>query len=419
MRYFAKEQNKRLIELNFEKDSKLASFFNTNEPKQILLNLESYLGKDIKPDECLLFWDEIQAVPELLAKLRWFSEDMPHLPIIAAGSLLEFVLKKHTFSMSVGRISYMYMEPLTFEEFLIAGGHEKLVQFLEAFEWSTVIPEPIHDKLIQLFKEYVFVGGMPAAVSNWSDHRSLSLLSQVHRDLITTYRDDFSKYSERIDKDRLDEVMIPIPRFLGEKFVYSKVNPDIKSALIKPAFDLLSQAKVCHRVTSSHANGVPLGAQLDKKFFKAILLDVGLCSGILDLKLDQITSINELIMINKGGIAEQVVGQLLRTINMPYIEPELYYWLREEKGSSEIDYIIQNGSRIIPIEVKTGTPGSLKSLHFFMGIRKLEIAFRINSDFPSAVDVPIKDPSGNDLKYKLLSIPFYLTGQIQRLFFSN
>lgn len=419
VRYFAKEQNKRLVELNFEKDPKLASFFNTNEPKQILLNLESYLGVDIKLNECLLFWDEIQVVPELLAKLRWFAEDMTDLPIIAAGSLLEFVLVKHTFSMPVGRISYMYMEPLSFEEFLVAGGHEKLFQFLEAFEWNRVIPEPIHDKLMQLFKEFVFVGGMPAAVFSWIENRSLLLLSQTHRDLITTYRDDFSKYSERIDKERLDEVMMSIPRFLGEKFVYSKVNPDIKSALIKPAFDLLCQARVCHRITSTHANGVPLGAQLDKKFFKSIFLDAGLCSAILGLKFDHISSIDELILVNKGGIAEQVVGQLLRTINMPYIEPELYYWLREGKGSAEIDYVIQNGSRTIPIEVKTGTSGSLKSLHFFMGLKKLEIAYRINSDFPSYVDIPTKDLEGKDLTFKFFSIPFYLIGQIHRLLNDN
>ncbi len=415
VRYFAKQQNKRLIELNFEKDPKLTALFKTNEPKQIVLNLESYLEIDIKPQDCLLFWDEIQAVPELLAKLRWFAEEMPELPIITAGSLLEFVLEKHAFSMPVGRISYMYMEPLSFEEYLAANGNEKLLQLLEAFEWNSSIPEPIHEKLMLLFKEYVFVGGMPAAAVNWIEHRSLPLLSQVHRDLVATYRDDFSKYSQHIDKERLDEVMLSVPRFLGEKFIYSKVNPDIKSIFIKPAFDLLCQAKVCHRVTSTHANGIPLGAQLNKKFFKSIFLDVGLCSAILDLKLDQITSINELILINTGGLAEQVVGQLLRTIHLPYVEPELYYWLREEKGSSEIDYVIQNGSRIIPIEVKAGTSGSLKSLHFFMGLKKLEIAYRINSDLPSSVDIPIVDPMGNELKYTLFSIPFYLIGQIERL----
>ena len=402
VRHFAQQHKLRLVELNFEKNPKLAAFFNTNEPKQIVQNLESYLVTDIKPQECLLFWDEIQAVPELLAKLRWFAEEMPDLPVIAAGSLLEFVLEEHTFSMPVGRISYMYMEPLSFEEFLIASGYDKLVQYLEAFEWGTVIPEPLHEKLMMLFKEYVYIGGMPAAVSDWLEHRSLSLLSQVHRDLITTYRDDFSKYNGRIDKTRLDEVMTSIPRFLGEKFIYSKVNPDIKSAQIKPALDLLCQARVCHRVTSAHANGIPLGAEVDKRCFKTIFLDVGLCSAMLDLKMDQITSLSDLTMINKGGIAEQVVGQLLRTINQPYIEPELYYWLREGKGSAEIDYVIQHGTRIIPIEVKSGTTGTLRSLHLFMDLKEIKTAFRIYSGQPHSSET-------------LYSIPFYLTGQIHRL----
>ena len=211
--------------------------------------------------------------------------------------------------------------------------------------------------------------------------------------------------------------MMSIPRFLGEKFVYSKVNPDIKSALIKPAFDLLMPSK---SLPSDQLALMLMGflwelnwTKNSSRVFSSML---GLCSAILGLKLDHISSINELILVNKGGIAEQVVGQLLRTINMPYIEPELYYWLREGKGSAEIDYVIQNGPRIIPIEVKTGTAGSLKSLHFFMGLKKLEIAYRINSDFPTYVDVPIKDLEGNDLKYKFFSIPFYLMGQMERLF---
>jgi len=402
VRSFAKDKNLRLIELNFEKDPKLVAYFKTNEPKQILQNLESYLETKIKPEEYLLFWDEIQAVPELLAKLRWFSEDMPELPVIAAGSLLEFVLANHTFSMPVGRISYMYMEPLSFEEYLVANGSDKLLEFLETFKWGQEIPEPLHDKLMGHFKEYVYIGGMPAAVSNWLQYRSLPLLNQVHRDLIRTYRDDFSKYSGRIDKERLDEVMTSIPRFLSEKFTYSKVNQDIKSVQIKHALDLLCQAKVCNRVTSTHANGIPIGAELDKRCFKTVFLDVGLCSAILDLKMDQITSVADLNMFNKGGIAEQVVGQQLRTINEPYIEPELYYWLREGKGSAEVDYVIQHGTRIIPIEVKSGTSGTLKSLHLFRELKKLKTAFRIYSGLPHHDG-------------KLYSIPFYLLGQIHRL----
>jgi predicted AAA+ superfamily ATPase len=213
----------------------------------------------------------------------------------------------------------------------------------------------------------------------------------------------------------LDEILLVIPKFLSEKFFYSKVNPNIRSEIIKQAFDLLCKARICHRVTSAHANGIPIGAELDKKFFKAIFLDVGLCSAALGLTLDQITNLNEIILINSGKIAEQVAGQLLRTISLPYIEPELYYWLREGINSAEIDYIIQHGSRLIPIEVKAGSTGSLKSLHLFMGLKKLPTALRVNSDFPSQTEVQVKDQDGSDIKYTLLSIPFYLLGQIHRL----
>ena len=415
VRYFASKQKRRLIELNFEKDPMLVTLFKSNDPKQILLNLGSLLGEDIHPHQCLLFLDEIQAVPELLAKLRWFAEDLPQLPVIAAGSLLEFVFEEHTFSMPVGRIGYMHMEPLSFEEFLVASKQESLLSYLKAFQWDTEIPEVFHERLMSFFKEYIVVGGMPAAVASWVHDRSLSKVSKIHRNLITAYRDDFAKYCGRIDKERLDEILLAIPKFLSEKFIYSKVNPGVRSEIIKQAFDLLCKARICHRVTSAHANGIPIGAELDKKFFKAIFLDVGLCSAALNLTLDQIATTDEIILINSGGIAEQVAGQLLRTISLPYVEPELYYWLREGINSAEIDYVIQQGSRIIPIEVKAGSTGSLKSLHLFMGLKKLSTALRINSDLPSQTDVQIKDHEGNDIKYTLLSIPFYLLGQVHRL----
>lgn len=415
VRYFAQEQKKRLIELNFEKEPQLVTFFKSNDPKQILLNLGSYFNEEIHPNECILFLDEIQAVPELLAKMRWFAEDLSELPVIAAGSLLEFVLEEHTFSMPVGRIGYMYMEPLSFEEFLIANNQKTLCDYLEAFHWNIEIPKALHEKLMSFFKEYIVIGGMPAAVASWITDRSLPKINQIHRNLITTYRDDFAKYGGRIAKERLDEILMAIPKFLGKKFIYSKVNPDIRSAAIKQAFDLLSTARICHPVISAHANGIPLGAELDKKFFKAIFLDIGLCSAALGLTLDQISTLDEIAFINSGGIAEQAVGQLLRTINQPYIEPALYYWLREGKNSAEIDYIIQQGSRLIPIEVKAGSTGTLKSLHLFMGLKKLSTALRINSNPPSQTNVQIKDQEGNSVQYTLLSIPFYLIGQIQRL----
>jgi predicted AAA+ superfamily ATPase len=416
VRHFAERQGKRLIEINFEKKPELFTFFESNDPKQILLNLSSVLDASIDPRDCLLFLDEIQAVPELLAKLRWFAEDLPELAVIAAGSLLEFVLAKHEFSMPVGRIGYMHMEPLLFEEFLLASDKKGLLNYLEVFQWETKIPSALHDQLMEMFKEYIIVGGMPAAVASWVTHRSLPRVSETHQNLITTYKDDFNKYGRDIDIERLHEVLSAVPELLGEKFVYKKINSDIRTTVIKEAFDLLCKARICHRVTSCDANGVPLAAKLDKKFYKAIFLDVGLCSAALKLKFDELIQIDEINLINNGGVAEQVVGQLLRTIDFPYIEPELYYWLRGEQNSSaEIDYVIQHGSHVIPIEVKAGSTGSLKSLHLFMGLKKIPTALRINSNIPSRTDVQVKDQTGNEVRYTLLSIPFYLLGQVNRL----
>jgi len=318
--------------------------------------------------------------------------------------------------MPVGRISYMHLEPLSFEEFILANDKQSLYDYLTNWTLGHEIPAAIHELLTTLFKEYLLVGGLPAVVSNWTNERSLSRVSQIQNDLLATYRDDFSKYKGRIATERLDEVMSTIPGMLGQKFVFSKVNQAVQAATIKQVLDLLEKARICHRVQSSSANGVPLAAEIKEKYFKEIFLDVGLCSTALGLGLNQIKSADEIIMINNGGVAEQVVGQLLRTISPPYIEPALYCWHREEVGSNaEIDYVIQHGHTIIPIEVKAGATGSLKSLHVYMGLKKLPIALRINSDVPSKMNVAVKDNLGNPVNYLFISIPFYLIGQIHRL----
>jgi predicted AAA+ superfamily ATPase len=416
VRYFAQQQGKKLIEINLEKTPHLAGLFESNDPKQFLLLLSSILKEPIEPEQCLLFLDEIQAVPEMLAKLRWLAEDMPQLPVIAAGSLLEFLLEKHSFSMPVGRINYMHMEPLSFEEFLVASDRQTLIDYLNAFEWGMKIPLSLHEELMRLFKEYVVIGGMPAAVSRWITSHSLQEVSQIQNDLLATYQDDFNKYRGRIELERLAEVMKAVPQLLSEKFVFSKINPKVQTASLKKSLDLLCKARVCHCVTSCHANGVPLGAGIDKKFMKVIFLDVGLCCASLDLSMSEIATTEELVLCNKGAIAEQVVGQLLRTINLPYIEPELFYWLREDKSSAaEVDFVFQVGPRVVPLEVKAGSTGSLRSLHLLMGLKKLPDAVRVNSDYPSKMEVRTKNAFDEDVQYHLLSIPFYLVGQVKRL----
>lgn len=416
VRNFAVHASKQLIEINIEKQPEFVSYFNSNDPKKVLLNLSAALNKPISPKESLLFIDEIQAAPELLSKLRWFAEDLPELPVIAAGSLLEFALANHTFSMPVGRINYAYLEPLSFEEYLLALDKKNLLGYLFKYEWSTDIPSALHQQLIELFKEYLIIGGMPAAVSSWVNDHALTKITQIHHDLLATYRDDFAKYAGKIDITKLDEVMLTVPRMLGEKFIYSRINPNITSATGKQAIHLLNKAKICHSVISSAANGIPLGSEINEKFFKEIFLDVGLCCTATGLSLNQLNGLNDITLINKGGIAEQVAGQLLRTINPPYIEPSLFYWQREEKNSNaEIDYVIQHENSVMPIEVKAGSTGTLKSLHFFMNAKQFSKAVRINSALPSKNQVTVKNHLGELIQYQLLSIPFYLVGQLHRL----
>jgi predicted AAA+ superfamily ATPase len=202
---------------------------------------------------------------------------------------------------------------------------------------------------------------------------------------------------------------------LGNKFQYSEVTTEKQSPALKKALELLSQARVSHKVMASHANGTPLAAETKKNMFKVILLDVGLANSLLGLNLHDYQKAADINLINQGGVSEQVVGQLLR-VNFPYyIEPMLFYWVRQKQGaSSEIDYVIQHGSNIVPIEVKSGSTGSLKSLHLYMAIKQSSIAVRINADIPSYTDVDLKTTSGELAQYTLLSLPFYLIGQLSR-----
>lgn len=415
VRELAKLSDRTLIELNFEKKPELASFFSSNDPKQILFNISSLYG-EVDQNKSLLFFDEIQAAPELFAKLRWFAEDMPELPIIAAGSLLEFILAQHTFSMPVGRIQYMHLEPLSFEEFLQAKNKIGLVNFIKQYRLETPVPKAIHDELMNIFKEYILIGGMPQAVQSWVTKEALIEVNRIHHDLIATYRDDFNKYNGRLSIDRLNEVLSAVPFLLGQKFMYSKINPNIQSTAIKQSLDLLCKAKVCHKIYGSAGNGIPLAAEIQEKYLKVIFLDVGLCSALLGLAFNQLNNIKAIDLINNGGISEQVTGQILRTISPFYIEPSLYYWHRSEKGSnSEVDYLIQFRNKVLPIEVKAGSTGSLKSLHLFMGLKQLSIAVRVNADIPSKVRVNVKDTIGNPVQYNLLSLPYYLLGELERI----
>lgn len=416
IRNFAEINQRQLIELNFEKQPDLESLFSSNEPQKIITNISAAFGKNIEKRNAILFLDEIQAAPKILSKLRWFAEDMPELAVVSAGSLLDFALAEHSFSMPVGRIGYLYLEPLSFEEFLDASEYPNLRDFLKNYDLKDEIPAAIHNQLNSIVKEYLLIGGMPAAVSSWIYAKNPQAINQIHLNLLTTYREDFNKYHGRLSTNRLEDVFASIPLQLGHKFVFSKANNDVSTSPLKQGLELLVKACVCHQIFASSANGVPLNAEIKEKYFKVILLDCGLVNATLGLSLSQLNSVSDLNLINSGGMAEQLAGQLLRTLFPPYAQPYLNYWQRTEKGSNaEIDYVIQHRNSIVPIEVKAGSTGALKSLHEFMLQKGKTFAVRINSDYPSIGTVNVRTSESLEVSYTLLSVPFYLLGQLHRL----
>ncbi|OGT98286.1 MAG: AAA family ATPase [Gammaproteobacteria bacterium RIFOXYB2_FULL_38_6] len=420
VRYFAEKMGLKLLELNFERDTHLKSLFTHNDPHRTLLQLETFFNHSIDPSSSLLFLDEIQAAPELLAKLRWFAEELPELAVIATGSLLDFILEDHSFSMPVGRISYLHLEPMSFEEFLVGVDENKLCEFLSQYQLKDTIPEALHHRLLPFLREYILIGGLPAVVKNWTQNKSLISVRKIQQDILSAYRDDFAKYAKRISHERLEEIFKAVPRLIGKKFKYSTVNPEIQSIAVKKALNLLCKAKVCHKVHAVSGDGIPLVSTIKEKVFKVILLDTGLVSAAIGLTLSDMTQMNEINLINQGSISEQLIGQLLRTIYPRFMEPDLFYWIREIPGSeAEIDYLIQHQIHLVPIEVKSGTTGRLKSLHAFMKLRKLEKAIRFNTDYPSVIEIKAEKESDQKFSYQFISLPFYLAEQISRLLNSH
>jgi uncharacterized protein len=417
IRELAKQLDLRLVEVNFERaGSEVTGIFRSKDPRAVVRSLELMVGHSIDPSNTLLFLDEIQAMPEVLANLRWFAEELSALPVIAAGSLLDFVLADHAFSMPVGRITYLHLEPMTFEEFLQAAGEEELLK--EVSQWTPDLdwPEVAHARLSERYRDFMIVGGMPGVVQRWFAGGSLLECAQLQQSLLGTYRDDFSKYSRRLPVERIGRVMESIPRMLGQTFKYSRVADGERATAIREALELLCRARLATRVQTSTGMGLPLGGDIRERVFKVIFLDSGLVCAALGLTLQRVTDLAGLVLVNEGGLAEQSVGQVLRAALPHFAERTLYFWSSDRKGAaSEVDYLIQHGSRIVPVEVKAGTTGTLKALHHFMAMRDLKLAVRVNADRPSLTKVDIKTTEGAPVQYRLMSIPFYLAGQVHRL----
>lgn len=406
VREFARRSSRSLLEINFEKEPEAAQLFDKRSIQKTCELLEIQYKTRIEPAKTVLFLDEVQAAPEILSTLRYFYEERPDLCVIAAGSLLEFLLKDHSFSMPVGRIEYLHLGPMTFEEFLEARGEDGLKRFLAGFCLGDEVPLPIHLRLMEQIRTYFVTGGMPESVKTFLED-SWEACEAVKKNLVTTCEDDFSKYRHRVPDARLRKVFQKMPRLIGEKLKYARIDPMEPAKDIARALDLLCLARVGYRVHHSAANGVPLGAEINPKFFKLLFLDVGLVSSVCGLNRVDFEREKDLNLVNQGRLTEQFVGQHLLYDGPPFQGPELYYWAREKKNAAaEVDYVTSVGSRIVPVEVKSGKSGTLRSLHLFLKEKKLSLGVRFNSEPPSV----LKEDGTT-----LVSLPFYLVGQWSRL----
>ena len=372
------------VEVNFETRPELRQIFRElSDVKEISSRLSTILNTPIVEGKTLLFLDEIQSCPEALHSLWSFKENMPFLHVAAAGSLLEFTLKNMT-SFGVGRIRSMFMYPMSFDEFLTASGYEVWVDKKNSADYEHPLPLELHQSLVQQFRSFLMVGGMPASVEAWVESHDYLQCTEEQADIQQTYYDDFAKYSEKISPQLLRNTLRSVVMQIGCKFIYNKVEGGYSANDVKQALTMLCDAGLVKMVQHSAGNGLPLGAEVNDKYRKYLYLDSGLLLRVLDMEMGSANALTELILagaaedlVNKGQITEMVAGWEILKAMTPRTSHDLYYWENTTDGSSsEVDYLINHNLQILPIEVKSGTSGKMKSLRYFMNKKHSLLAKR-------------------------------------------
>ena len=381
------------LEVNFERNPELNVFFKGNfDVLEINRNLSNYFGKKIIPGKTLLFFDEIQNCPQAITALRYYYEELPELHIISAGSLLEFELRK--ISIPVGRISFIYVYPLSFGEYLDVSGNSSLRKMLLENDQKK-LADPFHIKLLNEIRNFTLIGGMPEVVDTFINSGIIENCINIQTDILHTYKTDFNKYAKESLIKYMTSVFNSIPHQSGNKFKYSKVSDTLKSKYLKEALTLLEMAGIAYKVYHSSSNGIPLAAEINRSKFKVLFFDIGLAQRLLKLDYKKVILNPDISKINNGTIAELLVGLEIISNSNHREEPLLHYWHREAKSSNAvIDYIISIDEEIIPIEVKSGSTGRMKSLKIFMSMKKSKLGIKISKSPYSFFE-------------NILAIPFY------------
>jgi len=412
---FANKMGLDLIEVNLELDTSLASSFLQMNPELILRDILSITRKTLK-EKSILFIDEIQKSPEAIQALRYFYEKYETLPVIAAGSLLDFALTESNFSMPVGRVEFYYLGPLRFSEFLEALSENQLLDYLNTWNWNEEgYSNAIHERLLERYYEFLITGGLPEAVWVYANSSDFEAVRKVHRSIILTYKSDFSKYRNKVPTERIERVFDYTAVHVGQKVKYSQMSQNEQAAQIRQVIGLLHKAQLLLPIVHTNASGLPLKSGENEKVYKLLFLDIGIMSYMMNLDYTTCKKLftvkgDDLILLHKGMLAEQFVGQHLSYVN-PLEPPHLNYWLRDgAKNKAEVDFLIQKGLHRIPIEVKGGKSNAVKSLIQFAKEKNIDFAIKFSINPPKIIDKKIQE-----LNLKVYQLPIYFAERLTDL----
>lgn len=407
---FAKESFKTYIYINLEIEDNLSLFSRMIPVSELIQGIQLKFNKKIIPGSTLIFIDEIQNTSIAMNQLRYFYEEMPDLHVIAAGSLLEVKMKSEGFSFPVGRVDYCYMYPVTFEEFLSVLNETETVNYINSIKPDSKIPPEIHATLMKKYQEYLLVGGMPEAVARYAESKSLIDVDPVYESIVTGFKDDVMKYASLAKGKYIQYLIEHASKYTGLSVKYENFGGSgFRSREMSEAFDVLEKAMIISRVYASTSKQLPIVNNL-RKSAKLLYLDTGLVNYQVGLRTE-IMNIQDVNAVYHGQLSEQIVGQTLlsQTVRKNI---NLSYWYRDQKGSiSEIDYIISSHNKLIPVEVKSGKTGTLRSLHSFIDESNSDFAVRVYSGLMGIEKIN----TSNKKQFALLSIPLYLLHRIEQL----
>lgn len=398
MKEFGRQAYADTVYINFDSNARMAELFASDlDTKRLVLGLELYAGRKIDPENALLIFDEVQEVPRALAALKYFCEDAPQYHIVCAGSLLGIALHRGT-SFPVGKVDFLKLYPLSFQEFLMAIGKQQFSELLDQQDFSMITS--FRETYADALKQYYFVGGMPEAVESFAENQDFNEVRQIQKRILAAYEQDFSKHAPNDVVPRLRMLWNSIPAQLAKenkKFIYGLVREGARAKDYETALLWLSDCGLVHRVSRVNAPGIPLRAYEDMKAFKLFVLDVGLLGCMTGLHQRTLLDGNTLFVEFKGALTEQYVCQQLKTL----ADLELCYYTND-RGSCEVDFVVDTGGRVMPLDVKAETNLRAKSLKTYREKFSPELAIRT-----SMADYRKEDG--------LVNLPLYAIGQIGSL----